>query len=707
MAASSSSSSASSFGRLLQSTRISTWDPTIPQLYTAPAAFAARGQYGFKRPVPVPQQRNRQEQDTRTGASASSSGPGSLSSIARQRNIDLVCPDTPAGIAVWATDSIHPRFLRTFEEKAVKLRDYDVLSRRDAKDRVIENPTTEPSSVFDSTSRRVLPSEVASYPASTADALDLAQSGLARPNGLTSVRRAPSLPSYSYSGTPLNAQAAPSASTYTSLDIVPNYARMSEKQFEAYLHQIRTKVRPALIQHLAGLDRRTASSPSSRATAKAAVQARAAEDRKLALMAEKAKASGVDVETADAHAEIAAGRASDSIPVPPQQQSTADDVIVDMWDASRAMSSSYTTTFVRARFAKEAVQPRSSTLPSSSGRLIPNGDLPPLHPNGGLQYGGPDEIYTSRLGRPAGLPAHVLHRVADAGSAPRGVRRSIFSSSSFARGGAAVSLGGHVAHIPGPVMPRQVTPLDSVYGAAETAASAGGVVSEDEYSGESAKFPSQLLVRPFGAYHTPYSSADRARFISQDAPSALTGVSPTASLAALAAGRPIGSAREHVVLPDPTTIHVRVRPVYMDEVFANDNRPLSLDRESSTPGTPTYIATEAEPLSVASNLPGLVRNSNRVINNPNWDFANSPRRITPGMASDSMRPRPSGQFNSMFSELSNVGSSVSRGARRTGGEGSEAAAADGEGEDGGDGSRLRRTSVGPAAKRKHQSNIKK
>ncbi|KAE8253840.1 hypothetical protein A4X13_0g3643 [Tilletia indica] len=702
MAASSSSSSASSFGRLLQSTRISTWDPTIPQLYTAPAAFAARGQYGFKRPVPVPQQRNRQEQAASSSGANSSAGPsGSLSSITRARNIDLVCPDTPAGIAVWATDSIHPRFIKTFEEKGVKLLDFDNSNRRETNDRIIPNPTTEPLSVFDANSRRVLPSEVAKYPTSSTDALDLARSGLARPNGATAVRRAPSLPSYSYSGVALSSQPAPSASTYTSLDIVPNYARMTERQFEAYLERIRTTVRPALIRHLAGLDR-TAPKVSSKAAAKAAVRAREAEDRKLAVKAESAKASGVDVETADAHAEIAAGRASDSIPVSPQQQqSTEDSVIVDMWDASRALSSSYTTTFVRSRFAKDAVQPKSSILPSSSGHLVPNGDLPPLHPNGGLQYGGPDEIYTARLGRPAGLPAHVLHRVEDVNrSTPnRAGRRPIFSSSLFARGGAAVSLGGHVAHIPGPIMPRQVTSLESMYESADTASS--GPVSEDKDKDSAEKFPSHLLVRPIGAYQSDVSSSDRARQIALPHPPAPTGVSGTAALAASAAGRPIGSAREHVVLPDPTSIHVRVRPVYMDEVLVKDNRPLSSDRESSTPGSRTYIGVEPKRLALKSELPGVVPASARAFNKIGWSPSG---RTTLGMASDSMRVKSGGwseagaarsdQLSSMFSEVSKVGASASRGAVD-------------EADDGLSVPRLPRTSVGPASRRKHQSNIKK
>ncbi|KAK0533884.1 hypothetical protein OC835_002867 [Tilletia horrida] len=710
MAASSSSSSASSFGRLLQSARISTWDPTIPQLYTAPAAFAARGQYGFKRPIPVPQVSGQQQQ----GATSSAAASLPLSKISRQRNVDLVLPDTPAGISIWATDSAHPRFIRTFEEKAVKLLDYDPLQRREAQGKGRRPAATEPSTVFDPSTRRLLPTEVHEQ-----DAVRLAQGGLARQDG-SSAKRSSFVPSYTYSGIPLHQSESPGRSQYTSLDIVPDYARMTDKQFEAYLEKVRTEVRPALIRHLTGADRARAS--ATIAAAKAAVRAREAEDRKLAEQAQDAKASGVEVETADAHAEIAAGREPGTIPVGPQQSTGAeaesqDSVIVDMWDASRTLSSSYTTTFVRCKLANEAVQPKSTTLPDSSDSLVPIGDLPALHSNGGLQYGTPDEIYTSRLSRPPGLPAHILHRVEDfvkPSPTQRPGRRAIFSSSPSGRGGAAVSLGGHVAHIPGIAMPRHLTNLESVYEATETSASdaTGPDSSVDQQT--------HVLVRPINAYQSELSSADRARQSGQYVPSPPSGISPTASLAASAAGRPVGSAREHVVLPDLTSIHVRVRPVYMDEVFVKEAGPLSIDPELSTPGSRAHVGAQPKPLSVSSGHPGVVPISSWAQRGlgEGGIMGLGPRRVSPAMAAESMRMRENAsvvaaaaqqagaqmksQLSSIFSEVSNVGASVSRA------DGSAAAAAGAStGAGGVEVPRLKRTSVGPAARRKHQSNVKK
>ncbi|KAL9933111.1 hypothetical protein V8E36_007829 [Tilletia maclaganii] len=695
------SSSSSSFGRLLQSTRISTWDPTIPQLYTAPPSFAVRGQYGFKRPIPLPQASSSSPRGQDPSSSSSGGGPP-LATLIRQRNIDLVCPDTPAGIAIWAIDASHPRFLKTFEEKGVKLLDYDPAHRKLAKDSARPPPVIEPSTVFDASTRRILPTEVDPADERTQR---LARIGFARPGG-RSAQRSPFDKRYSYSGFTLSSDTnAPI--DYTSLDIVPNYQRMTEKQFEAYLDHIRTKVRPALVRHLAGMDR--ANVAQSAATAKAAASARQAEDRKLAAQAQAAKEDGVETETADAHAEIAAAREPGTIPVPTSQTGAQiqvaaadeDDIIVDMWDASRALPTSYTTTFLRSKLANKVIEPTSKTLPSGGGKLVPDGDLPPLHPNGGLQYGGPDEIFTSRLNRPAGLPAHVLHRVEDPTAAKNpAFRRLIFSSSGYStRGGAAVSYGGHVAHIPGPVLPRQVN-LEQMYQAADAVASAPSHSNKEKSHLEDlSRHPTHMLVRPIQAFQARISTVDRARqWGITPAVAPTTGVSRTAALAASAAGRPIGSAREHIVPPDPTSIHVRVRPVYIDELYAEDSpRPLSLDPKLSTPGTPEYVGLVPEPLSREADLPGIERLA--PVHQPAW----TSRRLTQAQLYNSVRnPEMTNKMTSdivsLFADVGNVGASAAR--RAAGG------TAAGAGPDGGD-ARIPRSRVGPAARPKHHSNIKK
>ncbi|KAK0551910.1 hypothetical protein OC846_003091 [Tilletia horrida] len=666
MAASSSSSSSSSLGRLLQSTRIATWDPTIPQLYNAPPAFAARGQYGFKRTIPPPEPK----------VNPVTSRTPSLPSITRNRNIDLVCPDTPDGIAVWAIDAQHPRFLKTFQEKGVNLNTYDTSARASANSRARKPIATEPDTYFDTSSRRLLPSEV---DPNDEQALERARSGLARPYGQSARKNPANIPILSNSGSILLYSGRSDRHPgYTTLDIVPNYSRMSDKQFEAYLQHIRTKVRPALVRHLAGQDR-----VAGPATAKASARARQAEDRKLAAQAEQAKRSGVETETADAHAEIAAARDPNTIPV----QDSTPNFVVDMWDASRALASSYTTTFLRSQFASRAVQSDSMTLPASSGSLVPKGDTPELHINGGLQYDTPDEIYTSRLHRPPGLPGHLLHRVEE----PRGSRqrRAMFSSSDTSnRGGAAVSVGSHVAHLPGPVLPPQLDHLDSVH---EMAAS--------DKNGAAQKAQPHLLVRAMTAHKADQPTAEKARYFpgSPVTPSPV-GVSPTALLATSAAGRTIGSAREHVVLPDPTSVHVRVRPIYMDEVYSTDNRPLSANREARTPGTPANIAAPPERVGSGSQLPGVISVAGPGSFYGGVKFANR-SRLTTSMVANSMRADAAGGRKEGGGSRNSLLAVLGQGSNRN-------RNADGD-EESGLGKRLRRTSVGPSARPKHQSNIKK
>ncbi|WFD30063.1 hypothetical protein MSPP1_001077 [Malassezia sp. CBS 17886] len=191
--------SASSLSRLLQRARVSTYDPRISQVYHAPVAHAARGDFGLKRPLPS-------SWHSTPDAAAPAAHPGALR-YARVRRLD-----TEQGLTDWSESERDVLFRARWQEKGARLSD---RARRD----VLAAGTGD-----EDTNAALGPRPRIVYDAATCTD---------RPE-----------PAHVVWG-------ANHARFADHADVLPNYNAMSEKEFRQFLAQIRRrrgKFRAALVQ---------------------------------------------------------------------------------------------------------------------------------------------------------------------------------------------------------------------------------------------------------------------------------------------------------------------------------------------------------------------------------------------------------------------------------------------------------------------------
>lgn len=235
------SSGATRLSRLLQRTRVSTYDPTVPRVYTAPTAHAARGDWGLKRPMP-----------SSWHAAPDAPAPQPFQGALRYATVQRL--DTQQGLTEWRESERDPLFRARWHEAGARLSD---RSKRDG-----------------------LSSAVGEEETSAAQGL--------RPRILyDEATRTDDKPAHVVWGTN-------HAKFTTTPDLLPNYNAMSEREFQKFLYTVRRQ-RPKF---------RAALSAERRAAAEHAVleqlARKKAKDNGPAVVSEEEYAEACkDVETPD------------------------------------------------------------------------------------------------------------------------------------------------------------------------------------------------------------------------------------------------------------------------------------------------------------------------------------------------------------------------------------------------------------------------
>lgn len=398
-AAAGSAPASSSLAALLRRTRLSTFDPTISQVYTAPPAYASRGDWGLKRGLP--------------------SGAASQGGSSNLRFVDVKALDTPEGQTVWIEREKETLFVKRWNETGARL---DVGRKSNDVHSIPEIEPGElgprPRTIFDPSTRRQLPSEFVEPPPPqplegntevTAAQKDEWEAHVRWVHRLRALAREGLKVEHGYGaqgvvGGAKDAFGEKQSHFTTSPDMMPNYHIMSDRQFERYLDQIRA-ARPAL---KARLERNAHQKLLQDLREDEHKRRRNAEDA-VAAARERGEESSLVEEMPQ------------NVPAHPEP--------TDMWDESRSARAMTPTRFLQSRVAALSSNPQSQQLPGAFQPAT-------AHPHAGLQYSQPDQIYTQRLA-PA-LPGRVLH-VINPRQLKRNVRGSVVPQSS------AVAVGGSIA----------------------------------------------------------------------------------------------------------------------------------------------------------------------------------------------------------------------------------------------------------------------
>ncbi|WFD01769.1 hypothetical protein MOBT1_000445 [Malassezia obtusa] len=227
--------------RLLQRTRVSTYDPKVPRVYTAPTAHAARGDWGLKRPMPS-------SWHATPDAPAPAAYPGALR-YATVRDLD-----TKQGLTDWRESERDPLFRRRWLEAGARLSD---RSKRDALSTAVGEEETN------------------------------AAQGLRPRIAYDAATRTDDAP-------PAHVVWGTNHAKFTTMpDILPNYNAMSEREFHKFLETVRrqrSKFRAAL-----GAQRREA---AEHAVLEQLTRKRAKDNAPAVVSEEEYAAARADVATA-------------------------------------------------------------------------------------------------------------------------------------------------------------------------------------------------------------------------------------------------------------------------------------------------------------------------------------------------------------------------------------------------------------------------
>lgn len=398
----------SNMSRLLASSRLTSHHPNVPQVYTAPPSYIARGDFGVKRPLPtrhVP--------------------------IGKIRYIGLTNLDTKEGQTEWREKEREVILLKRFAEMNIKL-----TPREEGKDSFATLFTTTPkkearpgslgpkiSTTYDPSTRRTVPNDYNTVRNQEQKAFLQEESRLGKgPNYFYGLEDGSSLGSISgYTEQP---------------DFRLNFRNMSENRFAKFLEEIRSN-REIFKKHLA-------IRAAGRARARVAYHFEAERSKKVE-EAKRAQAAG-DTEVAVPERVL-----ETKLPLP--ELSDGDDGIqLDLWDEARLIdaSNSQWSSWLKNRITSDVRLADNQQLPLVSnprgGHEIPASQ----HIHGGLQYGQPDSISTQALH--VSLPARVLNR--NLGPA---MSRQFSKPQSQPN---SVAIGGRIAQMP-VILSDYVQPIDT------------------------------------------------------------------------------------------------------------------------------------------------------------------------------------------------------------------------------------------------------
>lgn len=361
--ASSSSGGMTNLSRLLASSRLTAYQPGQGQVFTAPAAHQARGDFGLKRPLPT------------TGAP-----PGTI------RYVDVSDMDTREGQTSWRERERDVLMLRRWSETHIKLVDQEGQAVVEEVGKLGPRLNT----VYDPSTRRALPTfydEV--EPKEVREHLQReARQG-----------RGPIHQQDASGSTTDNDAFSGVARLYSnSMSFAPKYTSMSPARFEKFLEQVRAS--------RGDFKRQLALSAAQRARHQAVKKLN---ERRLMMQKQAMRAREEGATRIEVPEEVTAR----DLPLP-----NVDEVRADMWDQSRIGISTTLpwSVWLTWRENERASRPESQLLPSGSKEQMSGSStneslLPALHRHAGLQYSQPDSIQTQLLAPP--LPGRVLEKMGD------------------------------------------------------------------------------------------------------------------------------------------------------------------------------------------------------------------------------------------------------------------------------------------------------
>ncbi|EPQ28661.1 uncharacterized protein PFL1_03964 [Pseudozyma flocculosa PF-1] len=418
-----SSGAPSQFSRLLRQSRVASFDPTIPQVYSTPPAYAARGDWGLKRPLP----------SNTAGSTASMPGSSSNEGSGALRYLEVQQIDTPEGQTTWKERERETLFVKRWAEADARL---DV-----EKDQVYSSYTAgmfgpRPQTRYLTSSERYLPADVPGPIAAPADESKADREARLFNNRWRAMQkhhaeRGAADPSYrnldfmgEQSHSPAFGFDADKFTTRPRMMI--NYNALSDKHFERYIEQVRGQ-RGQWKAHFGGRER----------------------SRLLGLIRkrqERAYNAALEVQR------DAERRGATKQPLPEIDPEAAlarmTPVELDMLEQSRDGDATRDAfRMLEERTIDATTRPQNERLPGSSQPTT-------LHPHAGLQYSQPDPIFANVLAEP--LPGRVMHEVQHKQHA--GSRD--YKTSNKLPLGRSVLVGGHVAYLPAPVRAQAPPTID-------------------------------------------------------------------------------------------------------------------------------------------------------------------------------------------------------------------------------------------------------
>lgn len=374
-----------SLTRLLASSRLSSYQPGLGQVYTASAAHLARGDFGMKRPLPTVDM-----------------PPGKV------RYVEVSDMDTREGQVAWREKERDVIQLQRWSETHVKLT--DPVGQAVMGESAKLGPRI--NTVYDPSTRRAVPTFY-----------DEVQPKEVREHLQREARqgRGPIHQQDPSGSTSDNDAFLGAARLYSSsMSLAPRYANMSQAKFEKFLEQVRAS--------RGEFKKQLALSAAQRARQLAVKKLN---ERRLAIVKQAARAKEEGATKVEVPEEVTVR----DLPLP-----NADEVRADLWDQSR-LGVSCTLPWLSWMSWKEhekASRPGSKLLPvekedASTDLVNTNANLTPsLHKHAGLQYSQPDSIQTQLLAPP--LPGRVLEKMGD-------------DEKSYKKEGWAAAVAGRIAYI--------------------------------------------------------------------------------------------------------------------------------------------------------------------------------------------------------------------------------------------------------------------
>lgn len=424
MAANSAATAPTQFSKLLRQARISSFDPAVPQVYTAPPAYAARGEWGMKRPLPS------------SSASIFGSSSGSAAYPGALRYVEVSHLDTAEGQTTWKEREKETLFVKRWAEADTKLH----VAKPESGGHTYTDPGAygpRPATTFLRSTERYFPSDIPGPIELTPEeeAREDAKEREARlyNNRWRSIMKhhaARGAADPAYKGLDFMGEQSTSrafgfdAEKFTTrARMMTNYNALSDREFEKFVDQIRTErgAWKKFFSHkekarLLGLIRK-------RQEKEYAAALRAQED------AERRGATKEPLPEINPEAEL-------------DKMSLAQ---IDMLEQSRDVDATRDAfRMLEDKTVRDSSKPTSAALPGLSQPST-------IHPHAGLQYSQPDPIYASMLADP--VPGRVVHEVSS--KSDRDLRKYAKIAD-----GRSVLVGGHVSYLHAPLRSQAPPTID-------------------------------------------------------------------------------------------------------------------------------------------------------------------------------------------------------------------------------------------------------